>query len=162
MNLPVLDTIPELDTAPVEEHPDSEGAVENVPFDPASLQEEQGEEPLDVIKYNRNRKEEACSKQHLLTHLPKNPYCVGCLRAKMNAKRVHKHQAQSSAKAFGDIVTADHLIARNADGDGIDKEKVAIVIKDHFTGWVEIYPAAGKSAGECELAIGSFQGTKKK
>ena len=99
---------------------------------------------------------------HLLTHIPKNPHCIGCLRAKLNAKQARRRHPQTTAQAFGDIVTADHLIARDADGAGIDNEKVAIVFKDHHTRWIDIFPTAGKSAHDAEKAIGCFQGTRKK
>ena len=51
------------------------------------------------------------------------------MRAKLNAKQARRRRIKSEANAFGDIVTADHLIARDADGGGIDNEKVAILIK---------------------------------
>ena len=67
-----------------------------------------------------------------MIHIPKNLYCQGCLRAKLNAKQARRRHIKPEASAFGDIVTADHLIARDADGGGIDNERVAITIKDHF------------------------------
>ena len=95
----------------------------------------------------------------MLTHLPKNPYCASCIRAKMNARQARRRHAQSRAKSFGEIVTADHLIPRDDDGQGIDNDKVALVVKDHFSGWIDIYPAACKSADEVVLALNHFQGT---
>ena len=45
----------------------------------------------------------------------------------MNAKQARRRHIKSEANAFGDTVTADHLVARDADGGGIDNEKVAIL-----------------------------------
>ena len=116
-----------------------------------------------IPEFHKNLKLVALSKDHQMTHLPKNRYCVGCIRTKMNAKPARKRSVKSEAKKFGDIVTADHLIPREGDyeGKGIDVHRVALVIKDHFSNWVDIYPAGGKSADSAEMAIKSFQGTRK-
>ena len=68
---------------------------------------------------------------------------------------------KSEANAFGDIIIADHLIARGADGGGIDNEKVAILIKDHFSNWMILYPTGSKSADEAAQSTADFQGNKK-
>ena len=97
-----------------------------------------------------------------MIHIPKNPFCQGCLRAKLNAKRARRRYIKCEANAFGDIVSADHLIARDADGGGIDNDKVAILVKDHFSNWMMLYPTGGQSADEAAQSIGDFQGNKKK
>ena len=58
---------------------------------------------------------------------------------------MHNHVLNHLAKY---VITADHLIPRDEDGQGIDNDKVALVVKDHFSGWIDIYPAACKSADE--------------
>ena len=93
---------------------------------------------------------------------PKNPFCQGCLRAKVNAKQARRRHIKSEANAFGDIVTADHLIARDADGGGIGNEQVIIFIKDQFSNWMMLYPTGGKSADKAAQFIAGFQGNKKK
>ena len=97
-----------------------------------------------------------------MTHIPKNPYCVGCLRAKLNARQARRRNHKSDANAFGDIVTADHLIAKDEDGDGIDNGKVALVIKDHYSKWIEAYPSGCKSTDTAAFAIGDFMGTNRR
>ena len=140
-------------------------AHENVPFDPISLQRASSDSdppPEDIVtNHHRNLRQEALSSAHMLTHLPKNPYCASCIRAKMNARQARRRHTQSRTKSFGDIVTADHLIPRDDDGQGIDNDKVALVVKDHFSGWIDIYPAACKSADEVVLALNHFQGTSR-
>ena len=59
-------------------------------------------------------------------------------------------------------MTADHLIARDADGGGIDNEKVVFLIKDHFSNWMMLYPTGGKPAVGAAQSIAGFQGNKKK
>ena len=97
-----------------------------------------------------------------MIHIPENPFCQGCLRAKLNAKQARRRHIKSEANAFGDIFTADHLVARDADGGGLDNEKVAILIKDHFSSRMMLYPAGGESADEAAQSIADLQGNKKK
>ena len=58
--------------------------------------------------------QDAQSLMHLCTHLPKNPYCTSCMRAKaiqkQKCRRGHKKHI-TDAKNFGDSVTGDHLIS---------------------------------------------------
>ena len=144
------------------ESPEADGAVDKVPFSPVDLEAGQG--TPDSIDEGRiqSLREEALSKVHLMIHIPKNPFCQGCLRAKLNAKQARRRHIKSDAKAFGDIVTAGHLIARDADGGGIDNEKVAILIKDNFSSWMMLSPTGGKSADEAAQSVADFQGNKEK
>ena len=52
--------------------------------------------------------------RHMLTHLPKNPYCPHCQRAKMeNVKLRRKGRAAAHDVAnFGDLATADTMVLR--------------------------------------------------
>eukprot|EP00971_Amphidinium_carterae_P234643 4656268-Amphidinium_carterae.1 len=50
--------------------------------------------------------EEAKSKMHRLTHLPKNPFCNTCMRAKVTASRSPRtsgSELYKEAKKFGDV-----------------------------------------------------------
>eukprot|EP00972_Heterocapsa_arctica_P068983 10194281-Heterocapsa_arctica.AAC.1 len=64
-------------------------------------------------KSDKDLKAEALSREHLLTHIPKNVWCKTCARAKMNAKRArrkaNKAEHQAEPRVFGDLVTADHM-----------------------------------------------------
>ena len=105
--------------------PEAHGAVDKVPLSPVDLEAGQDTlESTDVVRIQSLR-EKALSKVHLMTHIPKNPFCQGPLRATLTAKQARRRHIKSEANAFGDIVTADHLIARDADGGGVDNEKVA-------------------------------------
>ena len=138
--------------------------MEQVPFSPVGLDAGQDTfEQIDEIKVQKYRacRKELCAEPFIMTHIPKNPFCQGCLRAKLNAKQARSRRIKSEANAFGDTVTADHLIARDADGGGTDNEKVAILIKDHYSNWMMLYPTGGKSADEAAHSIADFQGNKK-
>ena len=142
------------------ESPGNDGAVDKVSFSPVDLEAGQVSlEPTENVRIQSLR-EKALSKVHLMTHIPKNPFRQGCLRAKLNAKQARRRHIKSEANAFGDIVTADHLVARDADGGGIDNEKVAIFIKGHSSSWKMLYPTGGKSADEAAQSIAEFQGNK--
>ena len=158
-NNPRFQALPTVDESA--ESPEADGAVDKIMFSPFDLEAGQDTpEPTDEVRIPSLR-EQALSPIQLMTHIPKNPFCQGCLRAKLNAKQARRRHIKSEASAFGDIVTADHLIARDADG-GIDNEKVAILIKYHFSHWMMLYPTGGKSADEAAQSIADFQGNKRK
>ena len=68
----------------------------------------------DVPKYSAQwdrLKNEAFSLKHLLTHLPKNPFCKTCQRAKPQRKQ-HRRRTKTLGPVpqnFGDQGTADHF-----------------------------------------------------
>ena len=115
--------------------------------------------PRDLVK-------EAVSVNHLMTHLPKNPHCSACQRAKIMtkpARRKLKGRRNRKVKRFGDIVTADHVWAKShndegVDYNGIESVKFALVISDHHTDWLECHPAAGKSAEDTRRALDKCKG----
>ena len=89
--------------------------------------------------------EEAKSLTHLCTHLPKNPYCTSCMRAKVNQKQKRRrgHKKHTiDAKKFGDSVTGDHLISSGVESNGIDGEAVGFLLRDHATQFKMFHPAA--------------------
>ena len=102
--------------------------------------------------------EDAKSSTHLCTHLPKNPYCTLCMRAKVNQKQNHKQKHTIDAKKFGDPVTGDHLISNGLQSNGIDGEAAGFLFRDRAIRFKQLYPAATKTAKECEKAFERVQG----
>ena len=79
------------------------------------VSDEDLEEPLTRIE---RLKLEARSLDHLLTHVPKNPYCPACQRAKMQAapclsRANRQSDSEPPKREFGSQVTADHFIAHD-------------------------------------------------
>ena len=102
-------------------------------------------------------KAEAKSTQHLMTHLPKNPHCEICCRTKVTKAQARRKLTEGeSAEVFGERITADHLICGDEPSRGVDDEKVALVLLDRATRWVEVYPAARKSTQETMQALRNF------
>ena len=109
-------------------------------------------EDLEVVR-KRDRgiaalKAEAKSRQHMLTHIPKNPYCEICAKAKMYKPPGYSKGGSSmvDAKKFGDHITGDYLIAKSEPEIGIDDDRVAMVIKDVLTDFRYVYPAGRRDA----------------
>ena len=100
---------------------------------------------------------EAKSEEHFFTHRPKNPFCETCVRAKMQAPQARRRHGSSSvdAKAFGDHVTADHVISKD-EMYGFKGECVALVVKDVFTQIRYFYPSARQDAHSCVRACQHF------
>ena len=67
-------------------------------------------------------KNEARSKNHLLTHRYKNPLCEFCVRAKMKHRKTFRGVFQRKLEKFGDLVTFDYVenrrIAEQDYGEG--------------------------------------------
>ena len=76
--------------------------------------------------------EEAKSIRHMLTHVPKNPYCDICTKAKMfkPPSRAVGGSTKVKAEKIGDHITADFIVTRDEDELGIDEEKSALVVKE--------------------------------
>ena len=70
-----------------------------------------GSDPPHDTKGIEALKKEAKSIHHLMTHIPKNPYCEVCKRAKMYKPPSYKVGGTRTieAKSFGDHITADHV-----------------------------------------------------
>ena len=97
-------------------------------------------------------KEEATSVRHLLTHIPKNPYCKACMQAKALPPQSRKAKNKSQfkwkrpdAKVFGDEVTCDHWIAQDDVSRGLLGETVALTLRDRATNWLECQGMQHKS-----------------
>ena len=77
----------------------------------------------------RDLKAEALSISHMLTHLPKNPHCIVCARAKLeNVKSRRQGGVENyEGKNFGEHVTADTIGLRGLKDRGIGNKNNAIV-----------------------------------
>ena len=62
---------------------------------------------------------------------------------------------------FGQYVMADHLHAKVDDIDDCDPKSVALVVRDHATGYIGAYPSKDKSADSCIEAMRHFKGNEK-
>ena len=109
-------------------------------------------------------REEAKSIRHMLTHIPKNPFCDICTRAKMfkPPSRAVGGSTKVKAEKFGDHITADFIVTRDEDELGIDDEKSALVMKDIATGFMYVYPNARRTTNAAILAIKHFVGHEDK
>ena len=83
------------------------------------------------------------------------------MRAKVNQKQKRRRSQRKhsvDAQKFGDSVTGDHLRPSGVQSNGIDGGTVAFLLRDHATKFKQLYPAATKTAKECEIALERFQG----
>ena len=105
-------------------------------------------------------KAEAKSRAHLLTHIPKNPFCEVCNKAKMTKPPSYSQDGSKQVKSekFGDHISCDFLVTGDYDERGIDDEKVALVVKDIATKFIYVYPSGRKDAESAILAMKHFVG----
>ena len=103
-------------------------------------------------------KAEAKRKRHMLTHIPKNPYCDVCTKAKMYKPPGYSKGGSSmvEARKFGDHITGDYLIAKSDPEAGIDDDRVAMVYKDVATDFRYVYPAGRRDTSNTTLAMKHF------
>ena len=80
----------------------------------------------------RDLKAEALSVERMLTHLPKNPYCSVCRRAKLENVKTKKHGGVEAHAyvAFGQHVTADTIVLCGLLDRGVGNMNNAIVFFD--------------------------------
>ena len=114
-------------------------------------------------KDNPNVSNPTISKQHMLTHFPKDPECEICNGCRTRRKDTRKTRADSEdvshawiePKKFGDLLTADHKIIgeRTASNSSKDNNRVALVIQDFYTRYIDAYPAPSRDADECRQAL---------
>ena len=132
--------------------PDGEAASSDDPEAPERRARSRSKEAL--IK-------ESTTREHLMTHVPKNPYCQICQRAKMYKPPSYKKETSTiEAEVFGDHVTADHLILHRDKQTVIEDSRLALVVKDVATCFMYAYPAALKSEDECLVALQHFASAK--
>jgi hypothetical protein len=99
----------------------------------------------------------------MMTHVPKNPYCKACSRAKTVA-RPHRAHAPSDGvgpppEEFGDEVTADYLSV-GPEELSWHGERFALVMYDRATRWLQCFPKLSSSAEHTKEAFLSFMGHK--
>ncbi len=93
--------------------------------------------------------EEAESREHRMTHLPKNPHCEVCSKAKHQRKpRISKSSKPSAAEAakalparFGEQVTGDHFIKGGREDEedpSFPCDTVAVVLYDRGTRYLAV------------------------
>eukprot|EP00435_Cladocopium_sp_Y103_P006156 s2440_g2.t1 len=135
--------------------PKSKGSSSHVQDDDVEEKRSLGEKAL---------REEAKSIQHMLTHIPKNPFCDICQRAKMFKPPSYAvgGSTKVDAENFGDHITADFLVTRDEEEVGIDDEKTALVVKDIATGFMYVYPNARRTTNAAVLAMKHFVGHTEK
>ena len=101
-----------------------------------------GETEKDGLRTEAEWRADAKTLRHMLTHLPKNPYCPHCQRAKMeNVKLRRKGGAAAHDVAnFGDLATADTMVLRGLKDRGFHGEADAIVFYDLATDYLDVLP----------------------
>jgi len=167
INLEVIDYIPYLPVtksvacaAGVSNGDDNSG--QPIPAEEAVAEAEDTYEIIDCGK--RDLKAEAKTTKHLLTHLPKNPFCSTCIRAKMeNAKSKQKGGvAAHGFTEFGQHVTADTIVLHGIKDRGVGNKSNAIVMFDFGTGWTSCHPVKSRSEEDTMEAFREFVGPKDK
>ena len=115
-------------------------------------------EPKVIDRGEAALREEARTLRHMMTHTPKNPFCETCKCAKMYkpTKRSKGEPLTVESNKFGDHITGDHLVTRDANEQSIDGDRVAMVMKDVATNFRWIYPSARSHAKDCVLAFRHF------
>ncbi|CAE7251308.1 JNK [Symbiodinium sp. CCMP2592] len=138
-----MDEIGELDL----DMPGVEGAQKKVPNDKKKAPEQpMPQSPPDEPRA-RDLREEAKSIRHLMTHLPKNPYCDACQRAKMeNVKSFRQDSPRDKGfEKFGEHVTIDTMVLHGLGNHGNNGETDAVVFYDLATEWLESVPVNGRT-----------------
>ncbi len=83
-------------------------------------------------------------------HFPKSLDCDVCnsckkQRAQCRNKTHGEHDDLPQPTAFADAITADHAIF-NEDDQPRSQDRVALIIQDRFTGWLQAYASKTKNA----------------
>ena len=134
---------------------------------PQAAREGEDDAEEDVPGGRVDRKAEAESVQHLMTHLPKNPHCSACQRAKMQNKPHKKKDGKKDGvivfgTPFGTHITADHMITQSDIDRGMDDEEAGIVIRDLGTRWFDTFAVGSKDALDAGVSLRDFVGADTK
>ena len=107
-------------------------------------------------------RKEATIVHHLLTHMPKNPFCPVCQRAKMDKPPSYKTDGVRSIKSetFGEHLTCGHVIVYRDNEASIQGCRLALILKDVGTSVMHAYPCGRKSQDECYHALTHFVSNK--
>jgi hypothetical protein len=111
-----------------------EGACSFPAFDPDvpddnELDRREHECDLAEAVEKRDLKAIAITKEHWLTHLPKNPYCQSCQEAEMKQAYSKRGAFAREPSKFGGTVTCDHMYTARARMRGFRGEKHALTFK---------------------------------
>ena len=103
---------------------------------------------------------------NLLTHSPMDPNCPVCNSCKRNRARCRskKHGEPDllpEPKNFADAMTADHKIM-NEDDESREHDRVALVVMDRATRWLQGYAANSKASDEVTRDLQRFLGPQVK
>ena len=111
----------------------------------------------------RDLRAEAKSLKHLMTHLPKNPYCDACQRAKMVNVKSFRHEGIDGYEftKFGEHITLDTVVLHGLTNRGINGETDAIVFYDFGTGWLDAVPVKSRTNAETLRAFREVIGDMK-
>ena len=121
-------------------------------LDPGEDDPDDGQ-PLEFLpREGKDYVAEARSLRHLLVHMPKNPWCAACQKAKMQRKPCPGRPLGAVPAAFGDQLTADHIIARSERSQGVTGQEDALLVMDRATKWVDCFPLKDKSAENARVS----------
>ena len=103
---------------------------------------------------------------NLLTHFPMDPNCPICNSCKRNrahcrSKRHGEPDELPEPKEFADAITADHKIL-NEDDASREHARVALVVMDRATRWLQGYAANSKASDEVTRDLQRFLGPQVK
>ena len=101
-------------------------------------------------RVKRDLKMEAKSLSHLMTHLPKNPRCEICQRAKMENAKSYRGEGLDghTFEKFGDRITLDTMVLHGLKNRGIRGETDAVVFFDFATDWLDAIPIKNRTNAE--------------
>ncbi len=113
--------------------------------------------------------EEAESREHRMTHLPRNPTCEVCFKAKIqgtpkrrkSSKPVLGEAAKPLPTKLGEQVTGDHFIKGGRDEEedpNFPCDTVAVVLYDRGTRFLAVYPKSAKTTANTIAAMQHFAG----
>jgi hypothetical protein len=161
--LEVIDNVPYLPlskSTPCAAAPAAAG--ENTSDQPLEAEIDEVYEVLDTGK--RDLKAEAKSIEHMLTHLPKNPHCSVCMRAKMENVKTRRQGGVDAHgfEEFGQHVTADTIVLRGVKDRGIGNKNNAIVFFDFGTKYLWCVPVNSRSHEYSLYAFRDFVGPNDK
>ena len=107
---------------------------------------------------------ESMSLRHRLCHMPKNPFCETCRRARMYKRRTVRTRADPltdrgmlpPVDAFGQRLASDFIVVSKT-SDGTNESYVQ-VIRDEYSGYLNAYPSSKHSAESVTRHLLAFLG----
>ena len=102
-------------------------------------------------RLRRDLRLEARSTAHLMTHVPRNPYCEACVRAKMTQERRFRGSYVNTAQYWGHELTGDHITSMKDSMLGISGDRDAFVVQDMYSRLINLYPTRTKHAHETAM-----------